>query len=77
MLAVFGVVEFAFVLLSLAFAVLSTIFWAWMLVECATKEPANGNDKIVWILIILLTHCLGALLYFFIRKPRRLAETGN
>ena len=48
-----------------------------MLVECATKEPANGNDKIVWILIILLTHCLGALLYFFIRKPRRLAETGN
>ena len=77
MLAVFGVVEFAFVFLSLTFALLSTIFWVWMLVECATKEPANGNDKIVWILIILLTHCLGALLYFFIRKPRRLAETGN
>ena len=77
MLAMLGVVEFAFVFLSLAFAVLSTIFWVWMLVECATKEPANGNDKIVWILIILLTHCLGALLYFFIRKPRRLAETGN
>ena len=77
MMGTFGVMEFAFVFLALAFAVLSTVFWAWMLVDCATKEPANSNDKIVWILIILLTHCLGALLYFFIRKPRRVAETGS
>lgn len=51
-------------------------FWIWMLVECATKESSAGNDKLIWVLIILFTHLLGALLYCFIRRPRRKAELG-
>jgi len=23
-----------------------TIFWVWMLIDCATKEPSEDNDKI-------------------------------
>ena len=52
------------------------IFWIWMLVDCATKEPSEGNDKIVWILIILLTNLLGAIIYFVARRPKRLYESG-
>jgi len=51
---------------------LMTIFWIKMLVEAATKEPEQGNSKIAWVLIILLTHGLGALLYYFVRRPQRL-----
>ena len=51
-------------------------FWIWMLVECATKESSAGNDKLIWVLIILFTHLLGALLYCFIRRPSRKAELG-
>ena len=30
-------------------------FWIWMLVDCATKESDQGNDKIIWILVIILS----------------------
>jgi len=53
------------------------IFWIWMIVDCATNEPAERNDKVVWILIIVLTHLLGAILYFLIRRPQRIKETGK
>lgn len=50
-------------------------FWIWMLIDCATKEPGVGNDKIAWILIIVFTHIVGALIYYFVRRrPRRFAE---
>jgi len=47
------------------------VFWIWMLVDCATKEPSQGNDKIIWILIIIFAHWLGALIYFLVRRPER------
>ena len=53
-----------------------TVFWIWMLVDCATKEPSAGNDKIVWILVIVFTHWLGALIYFLVRRPQRKRECG-
>ena len=53
----------------------SFAFWIWMLVDCATKEPAAGNDKIAWIIVIVFTHFIGALLYYFVRRrQRRFAE---
>lgn len=51
-------------------ALLASIFWIWMLIDCALHER-NGTDKIVWIIIILLTHVLGALIYFVVRKQGR------
>lgn len=53
------------------------VFWVWMLVDCATKEPSQGNDKIVWILIIVFTHWIGALIYFLVRRPQRKRELGG
>ncbi len=54
---------------------LSMLFWSWILADCAVNEPREGNDKIVWVVIILFTHVFGAGLYLFVRRPRRLAET--
>jgi hypothetical protein len=50
---------------------LATVFWIWMLVDCATKEPSDGNDKIIWILVIIFTHWIGALIYYLVRRPER------
>lgn len=58
------------------FALLATVFWILMLVDCATKESSAGNDKLIWVLVILFTHLLGALIYFFIRRPQRKRELG-
>jgi hypothetical protein len=57
--------------------ILGTIFWFWMLIDCATNEPSQGNDKLVWIVIILFTHFVGAGIYFFFRRPQRRAECGR
>jgi hypothetical protein len=70
----FGIFELLIVLV-IGFG--GTIFWIWMIVECATKEPAQGNDKIVWILIIVLAQWIGALVYFFVRRPQRIARFGS
>jgi hypothetical protein len=51
-------------------ALLATIFWIWMLVDCALYDRGT-TDKIVWIIIILLTHVLGALIYFLVRRRGR------
>ena len=51
---------------------LGFLFWVWMLVDCATKEPDQGNSKIVWIIIIVFTNLVGAVIYFFVQRQRRL-----
>jgi len=66
-----GLVEMVFLPLVLA----GFAFWIWMIIDCATKEPSTGNDKLVWIIIIVFTHIIGALIYYFVRRrPRRFAE---
>ena len=54
-----------------------TILWIWMIVDCATKEPSEGNDKLIWILIIVLTHWIGALIYLLVRRPKRIEQYGT
>ena len=58
-------------------AVTALMFWISMIVECATKEPSQGNDKIVWIMIIIFAQLIGALIYYFIRRPQRIAQYGS
>lgn len=62
-------------LLIILLVIAGTIFWIWMLIDCAIHEP-SGSDKIVWILIILLASFIGAAIYFLVRRPKRRAETG-
>ena len=54
-----------------------TVLWIWMLIDCATKESSEGNDKLIWILVIVLTHLLGALIYLLVRRPQRIRELGR
>lgn len=62
----------AVLLLVVPLVLLLFAFWVWMLIDCATHEPSEGNDKIVWMIVILFAHWLGAAIYFFVRRPKRL-----
>lgn len=62
-----------FGLLFLVFGVAGTVFWVAMIIECATKEP-NHDNKLIWLLIIIFTHWIGALIYYLVRRPYRIAE---
>lgn len=63
-----------FLLTFVALAVAGTVFWILMIIECATKEPPYGNEKLTWILIIIFTHWIGALIYYVVRRPQRIAQ---
>ena len=59
------------ILIMVVIVVMIPVFWIWMLVDCLSKESSEGNDKIVWALVIFFGNVFGALLYFFIRRPQR------
>ncbi len=52
-------------------------FWLWMLIDCATNEPDTGNNKVVWIIIIVFAQIVGAVLYWIVRRDQRIAEVGR
>jgi hypothetical protein len=68
------VIEASFMLFFLLLGITGMVFWIWMIVECATKEPSQGNDNIVWIVIIVFANWIGALIYYFVRRPQRIAQ---
>jgi heme/copper-type cytochrome/quinol oxidase subunit 2 len=63
-----GIPELVILLILLS----GTVFWVWMIADCATKE--KDPDRLVWIIIIVVTYIIGAALYFFIRRPERRAR---
>ena len=58
-------------------AILAFIFWIWVLVDCITKEPSEGNDKIAWTMLIIFVPWIGAILYYFVRRPERVKAVGH
>ena len=56
--------------LSMLLFIAGSIFWIWMLIVAATKERSTG-DKILWVLIIIFTHIIGAAIYYFVRYAPR------
>ena len=53
------------------------VFWIWALIDCLNNESSEGNEKIVWILVIILLGAVGALLYYTVRRPTRIKEVGK
>jgi hypothetical protein len=52
------------------FGVGGTIFWLWALIDVFTKEP-DRSQRVVWAIVIALTHILGALAYVIMRRSHR------
>ena len=67
---IFFLVWLLFMFLFLVTGVLGTIFWIFMIVDCAKREFKTDNDKVVWIILLALTHVLGATIYYFVVKRK-------
>ena len=51
--------------------------WIWMLVEVLTRETDEGNNRLIWALVIVFTHWLGALIYLLVRRQERIRKLGR
>lgn len=49
-------------------AIWAFVFWILMIVDCAKRDFKKDNDKIVWVLVIIFTGIIGALIYYFVVK---------
>ncbi len=58
-----------FTLLMIALAVATSVFWIVEIVDVARREFPDPNMKIVWLLVIVFSHVVGALVYYFVGKP--------
>jgi hypothetical protein len=67
---------FGGVLPILIFGVL-LIFWLDMIAECVARESKRDNDRVVWLIIIIWFNVVGALIYYFVRRPQRIKELGR
>lgn len=51
---------------------LTSLFWIWAIVDCATNPKLQSTEKIVWLLVIFFLHVLGAIVYAVAGRTRRL-----
>jgi hypothetical protein len=53
------------------------ILWIWTLLDCIKYESTEGNERIVWVVVIAATHWIGALIYLIVRRPQRKSILGH
>jgi len=56
--------------IALTIVIVLAIFWIWMLAECLNKNFKKDMDKVSWILVLLFTNILGAILYYLLIKKK-------
>ncbi len=61
---------FLFLLFCGAIVLAVFAFWIWMLIHAITNKALTDTEKIVWVLVIIFVHFVGALIYFFVGRPK-------
>jgi hypothetical protein len=72
MFSFIGIAEVTFVLFCGLIALAACIFWIWMLISAIQNNGLNGTERVVWVLVIIFLHFLGAFLYLLLGHPKRL-----
>jgi hypothetical protein len=47
------------------------VFWICMLISAIQNKGLAEGEKIAWVLVIAFLHLLGAVIYFFVGRPKR------
>lgn len=45
-------------------------FWIWMLVDCVRNQGLDQTERVVWAVVIAITHFIGAAIYFFAARSK-------
>jgi len=66
-----GILEIFLMLLVAPLCLAAFAFWIWMLVHAITNTGLTDIEKLIWVIVILFTHFVGAVIYFFVGRPKR------
>jgi hypothetical protein len=54
--------ELLFVLFLAPFFLAAFAFWVWMLIHCIRNERLRDTEKLIWAIVIVFTHFIGAVI---------------
>ncbi len=66
----FIILYLVMVIVLIGIMIAAFVFWIWMLVDCAKRKFRKENEKVVWILIIVLVGLIGSIIYYFVVKRK-------
>lgn len=69
-LAFLGIFEIFFLLVLGPLSLALFAFWVWMLIHAIQNRGLNDSERIVWVIVIVFVNLLGALIYFFVGRPK-------
>lgn len=64
-------------LFAFSFVIGLLAFWIYCVVDIVKSEFKNSNDKIIWLILILMVPFLGAILYIAVGKTQKLEGSGS
>lgn len=70
LLSFLGIAELVLMLLLLPVSLALFAFWLWMLIHAIQNRGLNDSERIVWVIVIVFVNLIGALIYFFVGRPR-------
>jgi hypothetical protein len=53
-----------------------TVIWVLALIEIVRSEFKDKNERLIWLLLVILLPLIGTILYFAIGRKQRI-ETGS
>jgi hypothetical protein len=59
------------VLAVIVLLVLAFVAWIWMIVDCAKRKKFRNGDRVMWILLLVLTYIIGMILYYFMEMRKK------
>ena len=67
-LAALGIFAVLLILLIIALGIASLVFWILMIIDASKRNFKNPNERVVWIIVIVILGILGATIYYFAVK---------
>jgi len=61
----FGIFMLLIWVLILGLSIGAFVFWVMMIVDVAKHDFKKPDEKIIWILVVVLAGWIGALIYYF------------
>jgi hypothetical protein len=69
--------HFFIILFFMGIGIGGLVLWIWTLIDCINNETDEGNERVIWVVVIAAAQLIGALIYLIARRPKRIATLGH
>jgi len=69
--AIAGLIFFGIWLGIIGLAIASFVFWIMMIVDAAKRKFPKSEEQIVWIVVLVVSGIVGAIVYYFLVKKKQ------